>query len=101
MSAGYGIVRMISYALSRFRTVAKRWCLLVINWAMISLAHKIRRVSKEQNVLFPALLYRVTGSPAVYGGGAGDYDPRMAFGIPDPGMADRVIGYLFRKPPKP
>ena len=72
---------------------------LVINWAMISLAHmKFRRAKQEQGVVtrFPALLYPLGNwicllfMAAV---GTGDYadDPRNGdFGIPDPGMADRV-----------
>jgi aromatic amino acid transport protein AroP len=79
---------------------------LVINWAMISLAHmKFRRAKQQQGVVtrFPALLLPAgqLGLPAVYGGGAGDYadDPGHGdFRLPDPGM-DCVlgVGYLFKQ----
>jgi aromatic amino acid transport protein AroP len=79
---------------------------LVINWAMISLAHmKFRRAKQQQGVVtrFPALLLSAgqLGLPAVHGGGAGDYadDPGHGdFRLPDPGM-DCVlgVGYLFKQ----
>ncbi len=67
---------------------------LVINWAMISLAHmKFRRAKKQQGVVtrFPAPLLSAgqLAVPAVYGGGAGDYadDPGDGdFRLADPGM---------------
>ncbi len=66
---------------------------LVINWAMISLAHmKFRRAKSSRawsRVSGPLLSAGQLAVPAVYGGGAGDYadDPGDGdFRLADPGM---------------
>ncbi len=68
---------------------------LVINWAMISLAHMMFRRAKQQQGVktrFPALFLSVRqcSLPAVYGGGIDHYADDARYGdlrVADSGMA--------------